>query len=128
MEWYFPITIIPGIALLILSTTSLILGLNAELTQLSEEKKRFEIIVDQKIIQLKRISFAVFWLYMGIFLFLISGMGAAMVEDTIQWPKFILLAGVLSVTGAIILLLIFSIKSVKIRIAFLLLKKKEHSK
>lgn len=128
MEWYFPITIIPGIALLILSTTSLIVGLNAELTQLAEEKKRFEIIIDQKINQLKRISFALFWLYMGIFLFLISSMGAALVENEIQWPKFILLVGVLSVTGAIILLLIFSIKSVRIRIAYLQLKKREHSK
>ncbi len=128
MEWYFPITIVPGIALLILSTTSLILGLNTELTQLAEENKSFEIIINQKINQLKRISFALFWLYMGIFLFLISGLGSALVEKTIQWPKFILLAGVLSVTGAIILLLIFSIKSVKIRIAFLQLKKKEHSK
>ena len=128
MEWYFPITIIPGIALLILSTTSLILGLNAELTQLAEEGKRIEIIVDQKINQLKRISFALFLLYLGIFLFLISGMGAAMAENSIQWPKFILLAGVLSVTGAIILLLIFSIKSVRIRIEFLQLKRREHSK
>lgn len=128
MEWYFPITIIPGIALLILSTTSLILALNAELTQLAEEGKRIEIIVDQKINQLKRISFALFLLYLGIFLFLISGMGAAMVENSIQWPKFILLAGVLSVTWAIILLLIFSIKSVRIRIEFLQLKRREHSK
>lgn len=124
MDWYFPITIIPGIALLILSTTNLISGLNLELSQLAEENSRYEEIIDLKIKQLKRISRAVFWFYMGVFLFLISGMGAALTDFSEKWPQFILLAGVLSTTLAIILLLVFSIKAVRIRIQFLELKKK----
>ncbi len=125
MDWYFPITIIPGIALLILSTTNLILGLNVELSQLADESHRYDEIIDLKIKQLKRVSRAVFWFYMGIFLFLISGMGAALTDSSEKWPQFILLAGVLSTTLAIILLLVFSIKAVRIRIQFLELKKKK---
>lgn len=123
MDWYFPITIIPGIALLILSTTNLILGLNVELSQLAQENSRYEKIIELKIKQLKRISRAVFWFYMGIFLFLISGMGASLTDSFAKWPQIILLAGVMATTLAIILLLIFSIKAVRIRILFLELKK-----
>lgn len=124
MDWYFPITIIPGVALLILSTVNLILGLNGELSQLAEESSRFEIIIELKIKQLKRISRAVFWFYMGIFLFLLSGMGAALTDLSEGWLQFILLAGVLSTTLAIGYLLVFSIKAVRIRILFLELKKR----
>lgn len=124
MDWYFPITLIPGIALLILSTTNFILGLNIELAQLAEENSRYEEIINLKIKQLKRTNRAVFWFYMGIFLFLISGMGVAFTSFSEKWPKFILLAGVLSTTLAIIFLLVFSTKAVRIRIQFLELKKK----
>lgn len=124
MDWYFPITIIPGVALLILSTVNLILGLNGELSQLAEESSRFEGIIEMKIKQLKRIIRAVFWFYMGIFLFLLSGMGAALTDLSDGWPQFILLAGVLSTTLAIGYLLVFSIKAVRIRILFLELKKR----
>lgn len=123
MDWYFPITLIPGIALLILSTTNFILGLNVELAQLAEENSRYEGIIHLKIKQLKLISNALFWFYMGIFLFLISGMGAALTSFSEKWPKFIFLLGVLSTTLAIIFLLVFSIKAVRIRIRFLELKK-----
>jgi len=46
MDWYFPITLIPGIALLILSTTNFILGLNVELSQLAEENSRDDEIIN----------------------------------------------------------------------------------
>lgn len=123
MDWYFPITLIPGIALLILSTTNFILGLNVELAQLAEESSRYDKIINRKIKQLKRISRAVFWFYLGIFLFLISGMSIALTDLPENWPKFILSAGVMCTTVAIIFLLIFSIKAVYIRIEFLELKK-----
>lgn len=124
MEWYIPITIIPGIALLILSTTNLILGLNSELAHLAEQSERYQFIIDLKIKQLKRISRAVFWFYLGTFLFLVSGLGAAMATPGQKWPEFILLSGVISTTLAISFLLVFSVKAVSIRLLFLDLKKK----
>ncbi len=38
MEWYFPITIIPAIAMIILSTSSQLLGLSSEISLMVEKE------------------------------------------------------------------------------------------
>lgn len=58
MEWYIPMTIIPGIGLLILSTSNIMLSLNNEITQLNNQRdKRIDIIVKLKLAQLKKTKY-----------------------------------------------------------------------
>ena len=39
MEWYIPITILPGIGLIILSTSNVVLELNREIERLENSKE-----------------------------------------------------------------------------------------
>ena len=54
MEWYIPMTIIPGIGLIILSTTNIILALNNEISNLENEKRINVSIIKSKLSQLKK--------------------------------------------------------------------------
>ena len=70
MQWIVPITAIPGIALIVLSTSSLLISLNKEISLLNLEKEKYREIIDLKIIQLKRLNWALVLLYIGILFFL----------------------------------------------------------
>jgi hypothetical protein len=115
MEWYIPITILPGIGLIILSTSNMLLALNNEITQIEASKSRDTTIVKAKLSQLKRLSISIVFQYVGVLLFLFSGILKSIVEKSDAYLKGLLLMGVLSVSFSIILLLIYSIKAVTIR-------------
>ncbi len=42
MQWILPLTVLPGIALIILSTSNLVISLNNEITQLNKEKDKHQ--------------------------------------------------------------------------------------
>ena len=48
MEWYIPITILPGIGLLILSTSNFLIALNNEIKELNNDKEKYQSIVTEK--------------------------------------------------------------------------------
>ena len=73
MEWYLPITIIPGIGLVILSTSNILLALNREITQLEAAAQENVSIIASKLVQLKTVSFSIVFQYIGVLLFLLSG-------------------------------------------------------
>ena len=52
MEWYIPITILPGIGLLILSTSNFLIALNSEIQALNQDMGKYQVIVFEKIQQL----------------------------------------------------------------------------
>lgn len=114
MEWYLPMTIIPGVGLLILSTSNIMLALNNELSLLIKEKQQYQFIIQNKLKQLKRLSVSIVFQYIGVFLFLVSGIVKSIVES-ISMPKLFLLLGVLSISISIAVLIIYSIKAVSIR-------------
>ena len=114
MEWYIPITIIPGVGMFIMSTASLMIALNTEIRELNEEKKKYYTIILDKIVQLKRLNYAMIVQYIATFLFLIGGV----LGEITQNPNLIIylvLAGVLALTLSIGFLIIYGLKSVKIR-------------
>ncbi len=76
MEWYIPITLLPGIALLILSTSNFIIALNVEIQILKEKKELFKDIIKLKMKQLKRLNYAISGLYLSVLFFTISGLFA----------------------------------------------------
>jgi len=120
MPWYLPITILPGIALLILSTTNVLTALNDEISELNLKKEFYKLIINKKLGQLKLLIITIIGLYISAFLMVLSGLLiAAEFNLTVNLPKVVLLTGVLVLFVAIILLLVFTVKSYKIRIAHL---------
>ncbi|MFT7050169.1 MAG: hypothetical protein ACJAZK_000760 [Psychroserpens sp.] len=55
-NWYLPITIVPGIGLLILSTTNLMVTLSNELSGLINEQSKDDSIIHRKLAQLKTLN------------------------------------------------------------------------
>jgi hypothetical protein len=115
MQWIVPITTIPGIALIVLSTSSLLISLNKEISFLNMEKEKYREIIDLKIIQLKRLNWSLVLLYIGILFFLISGVMGAVTEPDDHFTFSGMIAGVLVLILAIVLLIIYGFKSIYIR-------------
>lgn len=115
MEWYLPMTIIPGIGLLILSTSNIMLALNIEINELEMEPAPNLDIIRSKLAQLKRLSVSIVFLYVGVLLFLLAGVLKSINDQATELFTGFLLTGVLSVIISIIFLLIHSVKAVRIR-------------
>ena len=114
MEWYGPMTILPAIALLILSTSTFIVSLNREISMLNREEKKDIEIIRLKLVELKKLGIGISFLYGCVLFFLIAGIVKAVSDfDTVFYA--LLLVGVLSTTRAIVLLLSHSLKAVSIR-------------
>lgn len=115
MEWYLPMTIIPGIGLIILSTSNMMLALNNEVTQLEIAGKEKTSIIKSKLTQLKRLSVSIVFQYIGVLLFLFSGILKSVLLNSDTIAKGLLAIGVLSVSVSIVILLIHSTMAVSIR-------------
>lgn len=114
MEWYAPLTVLPAIGLLILSTSNFIVALNNEINGLLHEPERRKVLIGKKLAQLKRLSVASAFLYFGVILFLTSGLTSAFSEKEIFF-KLQMAAGVLVTTVAVVILFFYSTKAVAIR-------------
>ncbi|CAI8166510.1 MAG: Uncharacterised protein [Bacteroidota bacterium] len=116
MEWYIPFTIIPGVGLIILSTSNILLSLNSEITNLKTTKeKKYKRIIELKLNQLKKLSWAAALQYAGLFNFLFSGIIAALAPQFSLISKYVLVLGGLSIGASIFLLIVYSFKAINIR-------------
>ncbi len=115
MEWYLPMTIIPGVGLIILSTSNIMLTLNKEITELIAAKSIDCEVVRAKLVQLKRLSISIVFQYIAVFLFLLAGVITAVFSNSELLSKGFLIFGVLSLCTSIAILLVYSIKAISIR-------------
>lgn len=115
MEWYLPMTIIPGVGLIIMSTSNIMLILNKEITDLIAVKTADCEVVRAKLLQLKRLSISIVFQYIAVFLFLLAGVILAVFSNCEFLSKGFLIFGVLSLCSSIAILLVYSIKAVSIR-------------
>ncbi len=119
MEWYIPITILPGIGLLILSTSNILIALNQEIVELEVResklnKEKFRSIVKKKLAQLKNLNYALIGQYLSAFALVVGGILGVMVKDITVINSFVIIGvGFLSVS--IGLLIQYSFKSLQIR-------------
>ena len=113
MEWYGPLTILPAVALIILSTSNIIIALNREITAMESESENNLSIICLKIRQLKRLGIANGFLYGSALVFLIAGM-IKMLFDSETLFLFTMLVGVVFITIALFFLFIHAVKSVNI--------------
>ena len=115
MEWYIPITILPGVSLLVLSTINLIISLNEELKQLNKDRSLYLEIIELKLKQLKVLSYALIALYISLFSMVVSGILGSLLTSNQSISITVLLIGTLILSLAITLLISYSIKSLSIR-------------
>jgi hypothetical protein len=116
MEWYLPFTLLSSVGLLVLSTSNLISGLNGEIYQIENMgtagKER---IIDLKLRQLKLISTSVVLQYVALFLFSICSIMISFYPGH-QWlSRGTILLGVVLVSIALVLLIVFAYRAIYIR-------------
>lgn len=118
-EWYIPITILPGVGMFILSTTSQMMSLSAEIGQLLANKCSPFIheISALKIKQLTRLTRATTLLYLCAACFVLSGILGAITYITIPaaLPNYVVLLGVVLLLISIGILIKYGANTIKIR-------------
>jgi protein-S-isoprenylcysteine O-methyltransferase Ste14 len=119
MNWYLPITIIPGLGMLILSTTSQMLTLSSKIGSLLANKcstYQHE-ISERKIKQLGLLTRASALLYLATGCYVLSGILGVIfeAEAIFSIPSVALYIGTILVFVAISVLIIYAFKAVKIR-------------
>ena len=117
-NWYLPITMLPGIALLILSTSSLMIALSNEISgYLSSESENYDITC-RKLAQLKLLNITMVLFYISVALIAISGLFAGLSEALKidgKMTDYISIAGVMVFLMGIICLIAYSHRAVIIR-------------
>ena len=119
MEWYIPITILPGVGMLILSTTGQMMTLSAEIGALLATKcSPFQHqISDMKIKQLNRLTKSAALLYVSAACFVLSGILGALIPIAyfISLPNYVLVFGVILVLVALTILIKYGFQTITIR-------------
>ena len=119
MEWYIPITILPGIGMLIMSTTSQMMALSTEIgNYLASRCSPFEHkISDMKIKQLRRLTWSASLLYSSAACFVLSGIIGALLNESITmgWTAAVSLFGVVLVLAALTILINYGFHTIRIR-------------
>ena len=102
-SWYLPITIVPGLGLLILSTTNLMVSLRNEITSMLDKYYNINILT-RKLVQLKRINTAMVLFYLSVSFLMISALinGVPNVESMASYVG--ILGAALTLLGMIILI------------------------
>ena len=72
-------------------------------------------IIQSKLAQLKILSISIVFQYSGVLLFLIAGVLKSIISDAVGIFTGILLTGVVAMGVSMIILLVYSIKAVRIR-------------
>ena len=114
MEWYGPLTVLPAIGLIIMSTGNFIVHLNNEIVEMEMSEKPNEEIISLKLGQLKRLGIANASLYAACLFFLLAGLATAIFENH-EFQKIFMIIGVVLTTVALSFLFVHSFKAVSIR-------------
>ncbi len=112
-NWYLPITIVPGLGLLILSTSNLMVTLSNEISTMIEHSKE-KTMITRKLAQLKLLNMAMVFFYVAVALLLISAVinGLYTIEKT---SLYISVFAIISALIGLISLIIYSFRAVTIR-------------
>ena len=116
-DWYMPITLLPGIALLILSTSNLMVALSNEINGYVGRKSENYTIMTKKMSQLKLLNTTLVLFYISVAFLAISGLlgglsTALSFEGRIA--NYISIAGLVIFLLGIICLITYSYRAVNI--------------
>ena len=119
MEWYIPLTLLPSLGLILMSTSSQMMALSSEINGLFKDQMDdlFEDIITRKIHQLKRLSTSLTLLYAASAFYVMSGLVGFIGINNISTllPRAFLLIGTIITFTALALLTIYAQIAVKIR-------------
>jgi hypothetical protein len=112
-NWYLPITIVPGLGLLILSTSNLMVTLSNEISGMIEHAKE-KAIITRKLKQLKLLNMTMVFFYVSVALLLVSAVlnGLYTIEKT---SLYISILAIVSALIGLFSLVIYSFRAVTIR-------------
>ena len=117
-NWYIPITIIPGIGLLILSTSNLMVTLTTEINTLIHSTDENDIIINRKLVQLKLLNRAMVLFYIAISWLvtaaLIGGISQKL-ETESSIGLYIIILGIIILLFGLFWLIKYSYRAVSIR-------------
>ena len=115
-NWYLPITIVPGIGLLILSTSNLMVTLTNELSGLIKEQSKDDSIIHRKLTQLKTLNRAMVLFYIAVACLAIAGLiGGLQFETTDNSATYISVLGIVIMLLGLFSLIKYSYRAVSIR-------------
>ena len=118
-EWYLPITILPGLGLLILSTTNQTMALSSEISSLLQNKcSDFQHLISRKKLrQLGLLTRATVLLYLATGAYVLSGILGVMLngDSFFDLPSLTLYLGTVFIFMAIVLLIIYAFRAIAIR-------------
>ena len=117
-NWYIPITIVPGIGLLLMSTSQLLVALSNEIKEMLSDKDVTKQLMNRKLTQLKLLNAAMVFLYVSVACFIVSGLIMAMNQTYdfhLNSAIYSALLGISSALGGLVLLIIYSYRAVRIR-------------
>lgn len=119
-NWVIPLTLLPGIGMIIMSTSQLSTATSDEINQLFRDEVCDATLIKKKISQLLLLNLAKVGLYISIAVFSVSGLIEAIfsLQSAIQDSSFrtiLLIIGVSTLVLATFLLIVFSIRKVKIK-------------
>ena len=119
-DWVIPLTLMPGLGMMILSTSNLSTATSNEISELISKALGDQEIIEQKIRQLFLLNVANVCLYVGILVFGIAGLidGIFSLQSPMHDGTFrtiLLIVGISSLVVATIFLVVFSIRKVKIK-------------
>ena len=114
-EWYIPITIIPGVGLLIMSTSGLVANLSNEIAALIKEScQAHRSLIEKKIDHLTRLTRAMVTLYCSSAVLVPSGILKVVLSEN-PIPEALLFIGALLLFAGLFFLMRYSIFAVRIR-------------
>lgn len=122
MQWYLPITVLPGIALIILSTTNLWVSLSEEIERLeSIYKDEMKEIINKKMRQLSLLNISMMMQYLSALLMVFAGMVSGWIqivasETTAEkWTIWLTIISVIALSIALGILVRYSLNALAIR-------------
>jgi uncharacterized BrkB/YihY/UPF0761 family membrane protein len=117
-DWYIPITIIPGIGLLILSTSNMMVTLSSEINTLIHSKDKNDAIIKRKLVQLKLLNRAMVLFYIAIASLVTAALigGISVKLDTAQnVTLYVIILGIMMLLLGLFWLIKYSYRAVSIR-------------
>lgn len=116
MDWYIPITMLPGIGLIILSTSNLLIALNDEIRDLNLQKDKYSNIIQLKLVQLRRLNLALVEQYLCVFLLVAAGVvGGISNGFRLSMVTYAVVAGSVFLSISIATLIVYAGMSISIR-------------
>ncbi len=115
-NWYLPITLVPGVGLLILSTSNLMVILSDELSGLIKDQCKDDLIIHRKLAQLKTLNRAMVLFYIAVACLAISGLiGSLQFKVIKNSATYISVLGIVIMLLGLLSLIKYSYRAVSIR-------------